>query len=102
MRRRDFLKFLLGTAAASYIDYEQLLWIPGEKTIFIPPVHKPFKFLTQSEIISIELERITPHLKRLFEQDDLFYQRITSREKSEISNRGIRLPLNLTPGVVVT
>lgn len=36
MKRRDFLKLLLATAAAEYVDYEKLLWIPGEKKIFIP------------------------------------------------------------------
>lgn len=36
MKRRSFLKFLLATSLAAVIDYEKLLWIPGEKTIFIP------------------------------------------------------------------
>src|SRR5258708_2049208 len=36
MHRRSFLHFLLATPLAAVIDYEKLLWIPGEKTIFIP------------------------------------------------------------------
>lgn len=42
MKRRDFLKFLLASAAAEYVDYEKLLWVPGEKKIFLPselPLH---------------------------------------------------------------
>jgi hypothetical protein len=42
MNRRRFLAWLTGTAAgvaaASTLDAEQLLWQPGEKTIFLPPV----------------------------------------------------------------
>lgn len=36
MNRRDLLRYLLSTPLATVIDYEKLLWIPGEKTIFIP------------------------------------------------------------------
>lgn len=36
MKRRDFLKYLLSTPAATIIDYEKLLWVPGEKKIFLP------------------------------------------------------------------
>jgi hypothetical protein len=37
MHRRSFLRFLLATPLASVVDYEKLLWVPGEKKIFIPP-----------------------------------------------------------------
>lgn len=36
MHRRDFLRLLLSSPAAQYVDYEKLLWIPGEKKIFLP------------------------------------------------------------------
>jgi len=36
MHRRDLLKYLLMTPAATFIDYEKLLWVPGEKKIFVP------------------------------------------------------------------
>lgn len=36
--RRRFLQILAGSAAAPFaFDMEKLLWVPGEKTIFIPP-----------------------------------------------------------------
>jgi hypothetical protein len=41
MNRRDFLQRLLaggvGAAAALEFDYERLLWVPGAKTIVLPP-----------------------------------------------------------------
>jgi hypothetical protein len=38
MNRRDMFRALLGgVAAAATFDIERLLWLPGEKTIFIPP-----------------------------------------------------------------
>jgi hypothetical protein len=39
MNRRDWLKlFSTGVVGAMVLDPEQLLWVPGEKTIFLPPV----------------------------------------------------------------
>lgn len=44
MDRRSFLRMLgFGTVAAaaaatSVLDLERMLWVPGERTIFIPPV----------------------------------------------------------------
>lgn len=41
MNRRSFLQWLAGAgaamAAAGEIDVERLLWVPGHKTIFLPP-----------------------------------------------------------------
>lgn len=38
MNRRGFLQSLIGAAVAiQQLDIEKLLWVPGEKTIFIPP-----------------------------------------------------------------
>lgn len=38
MHRRDFLRLLLATPIAMQLDVEKLLWVPGEKKIFIPEV----------------------------------------------------------------
>lgn len=39
MNRRDWMKlFAAGVAGAMVMDPEKLLWVPGEKTIFLPPV----------------------------------------------------------------
>lgn len=43
MNRRGFLKALLsgtaGAVAAHTLDLDRLLWVPGEKTIFLPSPH---------------------------------------------------------------
>lgn len=67
MHRRDFLKYLLGTAVASFVDYEKLLWVPGEKIIFIPS-KRQIEFLSESGIIELELNRVTkaiPYLQEI-------------------------------------
>lgn len=38
MNRRLFVESLIGGALAAHqLDIEKLLWVPGQKTIFIPP-----------------------------------------------------------------
>lgn len=37
VNRRGFLQALIGSAAALTLDPERLLWVPGAKTISIPP-----------------------------------------------------------------
>jgi hypothetical protein len=71
MNRRDFLKLLLSAPIAYELDIDKLLWIPGKKTIFLPP---PKKILTITEIWEAELARIGPKIATLFERDDLFYK----------------------------
>jgi hypothetical protein len=71
MNRRDFLKLLLSAPIAYQLDIEKLLWVPGEKTIFLP---SPKKILSMSEIIAIEMERILPKLASVFERDEVFYR----------------------------
>lgn len=36
MKRRDLLRYLLAAPIAATLDVEKLLWVPGEKAIFIP------------------------------------------------------------------
>ncbi len=36
--RRSFLRVLLAGAAGAVLDPEKLLWVPGQKTIFLPSV----------------------------------------------------------------
>lgn len=38
MNRRAFLKTLAAAVAGATLDPEKLLWIPGQKKIFLPPV----------------------------------------------------------------
>jgi hypothetical protein len=42
MNRRDMLKLVTsGVIGAMVLDPEKLLWVPGEKTIFLPPTVEP-------------------------------------------------------------
>jgi hypothetical protein len=69
MNRRELLK-LLGMGVIGYtLEVDKLLWVPGQKTIFLP--HS--KYISMSQIVDIEIQRIIPKLKYLFERDDTFY-----------------------------
>lgn len=76
MKRRDFLRFLLASPIALQLDVEKLLWVPGEKKIFFPPVTP--KLLSLSEIVDLELKRIQPGIINLFENDNAFFTMLKS------------------------
>ena len=94
MNRREWLKLILSGAAGLALDPEKLLWVPGQKTIFIPSG----KILTYSQIVSMEYARIIPHLNNVFERDDMFYKVIKSTKITNISSREMRIPLIIRPG----
>ncbi len=56
------------------LDIERLLWIPGQKTIFLPSIETRF---SMANIMSIELDKILPLIPNLFERDMRFYARIS-------------------------
>ena len=73
MNRRAFLSTLAATFGAGVIsatlDSERLLWLPGQKTVFIPPPAKMFSadaaFTTDDLILSMEefyTRFIEPHV----------------------------------------
>ena len=80
MNRRNFLKFLMsgaaGIAAYDTLDLDKLLWVKGE-TIVVPSSYTPT--MSMAQIVAIEMERIIPTLRILFERDDLFYKEINRR-----------------------
>lgn len=94
LSRRNFLRLVTsgvaGTLASAELDWDRLLWVPGQKKIFIPD--NPT--ISISQIVAIELERIVPKIQTLFERDDIFYRAIRSKEKTRISSREIRVPLD--------
>lgn len=89
MNRRELLKLLALGVIDHTLDIDKLLWMPGEKIIFLPPT----KILTESDIIRIELERVLPKLKSLFDRDDFFYKYIF-KLKSGLTMSELQIPLS--------
>lgn len=87
--RRDFIRLLLSSAAASQFDVEKLLWV-ARPMILVPR-------LTASQIIELELWR-SRWMKQIFERDDIFYAQILGRSVEHVSSREIRIPLVIKPG----
>lgn len=54
--------------------------------------------VVESQVAGIELERVIPKIRVLFERDDKFYANIKKRDVQKISNRQMRVPLELRPG----
>lgn len=73
MNRRAFLQLLSSGAVAYTLDVDKLLWIPGQKTIFLPPEGKILSYTT---ILDTHLHLYHNIVKDIFKQDDLFYKAI--------------------------
>lgn len=54
--------------------------------------------LVESQVTALELERVIPKIRVLFERDDKFFANIKKRDVEKISNRQMRVPLELRPG----
>jgi len=54
--------------------------------------------MTESQIVALELERVVPKIRTLFDRDDKFFAHIKSKDVEKISNRQMRVPLELRPG----
>lgn len=54
--------------------------------------------VVESNVSALELERVIPKIRVLFERDDKFYANIKKRDVETISNRQMRVPLELRTG----
>jgi hypothetical protein len=54
--------------------------------------------VSESQVVALELERVIPKIQTLFERDDLFFSSIKKRDVEKISNRQMRIPLEIRPG----
>ena len=54
--------------------------------------------VVESQVQALELERVIPKIRVLFERDDKFYSNIKKRDVEKISNRQMRIPLEVRPG----
>lgn len=54
--------------------------------------------VVESQVSALELERVIPKIRTLFERDDMFFANIKKRDVEVISQRQMRVPLELRPG----
>src|SRR5213594_1337582 len=54
--------------------------------------------VAETQVAALELERVIPKVRVLFERDDKFYANIKKRDVEKVSNRQMRLPMELRPG----
>ena len=54
--------------------------------------------VVEQQVSALELEKVVTKIRVLFERDDKFYSNIKKRDVETISNRQMRLPLELRPG----
>lgn len=54
--------------------------------------------VVESQVTALELERVIPKIRVLFERDDKFFANIKKRDVEVISQRQMRVPLELRPG----
>lgn len=97
MNRRDFLKLIALGIASHELDIDKLLWVPGEKKIFLPP-----EGVSISDIVAVEMERMLPKIQHLFERDDYFYAVLTKQRKVILEGSEMRVPLEVKPGSKTT
>lgn len=54
--------------------------------------------VAENQVVALELEKVLPKIRTLFERDDKFFSNIEKRDVEKISNRQMRIPLELRPG----
>lgn len=54
--------------------------------------------VNEAQVAALELERVLPKVRKVFERDDKFYSFIQKRPAEKVSNRQMRIPLEIRPG----
>lgn len=54
--------------------------------------------VVESQVSALELEKVIPKIRTLFERDDKFFSNIKKRDVEVISQRLMRVPLEIRPG----
>ena len=91
--RREFLKKLLGLGAVGLVAPAELLKGRSMVSLYTPSIIIP----TASQVVALELDRISKHLPKLFDRDDAFFSFI-SKEQEYFYTRDMRIPLTIKPG----
>ena len=53
---------------------------------------------TEAQIVALELERVYPKVPTLFDREGVFFAALEKRPVEIVSNRDMRVPLELRPG----
>lgn len=54
--------------------------------------------VVEADVNALELERVIPKLRTLFDRDDKFFSQIEKRNVEKVSYREMRIPLEIRPG----
>lgn len=54
--------------------------------------------VVEANVVALELEKVLPKIRVLFERDDKFFATIQKRDVERVSNRQMRIPLEIRPG----
>lgn len=54
--------------------------------------------VNNADVVALELERVIPKIRELYETDAFFYGNIKKQDVEKISNRQMRVPLEIAPG----
>lgn len=93
MDRRDFLKYMLSTPVAMTLDVEKLLWIPGEKTIFLPPAPS----ITMDEVFLIHDTTYGSEISKMFYANNKFYEILKNKQIEVMQGNTLNIPLGHIP-----
>lgn len=54
--------------------------------------------IVESQVTALELEKVLPKIRTLFEREDTFYANIKKSDVEVVSSRQMRIPLEMNPG----
>jgi len=106
MNRRGLLGSLAAFTAACTLDPELALWVPGQRSFFIPDgivsadtyYDQPW---TNAEMVASQLEHVGPQLEHLYMMSSLLWKKIAVHDG--VFRTGIerpsRIPLTVKPGM---
>lgn len=70
MTRRGLLRLLGAGLIGHTLDVDKLLWVPGQKTIFLPPVASYTRLETMDKVLR---EYYLPGVRRMLERENALY-----------------------------
>lgn len=95
MNRRGFLRLLATGMVAQTVDIDRLLWVPGAKTIFLPP----HRGLSIAQIVATTYPRVLAENRRLAQSwaDSAFLRELERQGVIRPMGPPIAMPLVYVP-----